>query len=83
MLFMLDSSRSINVQGVLQHRVYECRMKNIDKHLVNWCLASLQQNVIEAARPSTSGECSWMHVDWRHLKHLLWACYETKEIVGN
>jgi len=48
---MLIMSKCSTVQGLLQW-VNECRMKHVDEWkycFVNWCSASLQQNVIDAA----------------------------------
>jgi len=46
------------VWGVMQQRVYECCMNTVDE--LKLCLIdvwnSLQQNVIDAPRPSTTGE---------------------------
>jgi len=64
------------VWGVMQQRVYECRMNSVDElklRLINvW--NSLQQNVIDAAINDWRKRLrACVHADGQHFEHLLQA----------
>jgi len=69
------------VWGVMQQRVYECRMNSVDElklRLIDvW--NSLQQNVVDAAiNEWREQRRACMHADGQHLGHLLQACVTNK-----
>ena len=68
------------VWGVMQHRVYECRMNSVDE--LKLCLTdvwnSLQQNIIDVAINDWRKQLRQMHADGQHFEHLLRACVTDK-----
>jgi len=69
------------VWGVMQQRVYECRMKSVDElklRLIDvWNI--LQQNVIDAAINEWRKQLrAFVHADGQHFEHLLSACVTNK-----